>query len=214
MDMREKAAKGESNSTWDRIYLMRQDPDYADPRITSENILTSLLTKGKMPVQFVQNFHVKSLAFMGLSATDDGIDIHLTARLRKNCDIRASLALLGEQLQAYAVMTETEVAPLRDEGKDPLQGALGAVMAGAMTLGRNPNAKPTPELSRAVGLFLWDKTAEKSSFTDAVNALMGISRQYRSSEAITINDMDLETLRRYCKKTGECIALGMAMPLS
>lgn len=234
MSLVSKARRGIQNATWDTIYHFRQKKLPA-PSMDSGFILRGLIKKGWMPCQHATTFgqHVCS-GFMDLEATDTGVDIHLTARLRKGCDLKHSLALLGEMIQTYSEKHRHEV--------DEKALSLALFDAGFMALahGRTPKTKAATNAARAAGLWLWDwmQANGERTFTNAIEALQAFAEPFedaafnefkqgkqgryeelrraffKQNHAAGMAEKDYKTLSRYYKRTEECINAGEALPIT
>lgn len=210
MDSSKKARRGSTLCTWDRVYLNRRNEGTIPESMKSPVILRCLLEKDRLPRVDAHNFTGASSPFMDLEAEDEGFDIQVSMRLRKGCNIRRALALLGEALGDYA---EGHRGPEEPDAED-LKQSLFKARQETLATERYQKTKRIPDINRAAGLFLWDEVSSGKDFNDAVNSLFDYLGRFDNTEAKkTLQDTDQESLRRLCKSTGQWIADGKAGPL-
>ena len=213
-----RIGKGGTQSTWDIIYGSRKKILYAGPEedtasmwekirgastTNADVILQTLIEKGRLPGHALHN--INSVApFRNLEALDNGNDIELQVRLPKGGNIENVLKILGGRLQGYV-----DKHPASEVSQDELQHLLDCARMEALAGNREQSGKQVPDLKRAIGLWLWDrsKTHPNENNRQHADALFEIF-------PLLNGEMDINHLDRLIRWTTACITAGKALPLT
>ena len=213
-----RIGKGGVQSTWDMIYCSRRKILYAGPEedttpmwekirgastTNSDKILQTLIDKGRLPGRALHN--ANSVApFREMDARDNGNDIELSLRLPKGGDIKKVLEILGDRLQGYV-----DRNPAGEVSTDELQHLLDCAHMEAMAANREQKGKQVPDLKRAIGLWLWDrsKTHPGESYERMADALFKIFPSMNG-------EADAQHFYRIINRTSDCITAGRVLPLT
>lgn len=212
-----RIGKGGTQATWDLIYSSRRKILYAGPEedtapmwakirgastTNADVILQTLIEKGRLPGHALHN--INSVApFRNLEALDSGNDIELQVRLPKGGNIENVLKILGGRLQGYV-----DKHPAGEVSQDELQHLLDCALMEAMAGNREQSGKQVPDLKRAIGLWLWDRS--KTHPHEGNEAL----KKRLLAEHQMPDKVDEDHFYRLIKHANKCITAGKALPLT
>ncbi|NCC05656.1 MAG: hypothetical protein EOM37_16815 [Proteobacteria bacterium] len=170
--------------------------------LNSDKILEWLIKYHHLPLSSVNNLN--SVApFRDLEVHDNGNDLSLSVRLPKGGDIKEVLAILGGRLRSYV-----DKFPAGEVSDEELQHLVDCAHAEALAANREQKGKDVPDLTRAIGLWLWDRS--KTHPHEGNEAL----KKSLLTEHPLPDEVDEGHFYRLIKHAEKCIAAGKALPLT
>lgn len=170
--------------------------------LNSDKILEWLIKYHHLPLASVNNLN--SVApFRELEVHDNGKDLSLSVRLFKGGDIKEVLEILGSRLRGYV-----DKFPAGEVSEEELQHMVDCAHAEALAANREKKGKNVPDLIRAIGLWLWDRS--KTHPHEGNEAL----KKRLLAEHPLPDEVDEGHFYRLIKHADKCISAGKALPLT